>query len=152
MTRFPTGFGHALSALDLYLGPTPEIAIVGDPQAAGTRALIAEVTARRFLPNHVLAVAPPAGAGAAGRVELLRDRPAKDDKPTAHVCERFVCKLPVRPGRARGSAQRLMTSCPSPEAVIVPSEGPEGAYACSSEPLLPATRSGSVFSRTTRRS
>ena len=29
--RAPTGFGHALQALDLYLGPSQEVAVVGRP-------------------------------------------------------------------------------------------------------------------------
>ena len=28
-------------------------------------------------------------------VPLLQDRPQRDGSPTAYVCERFVCKLPV---------------------------------------------------------
>jgi uncharacterized protein YyaL (SSP411 family) len=94
MARWPTGFGHALGALDLYLGPVKEVAIVGDPAAPSTRALAAEVTAERYVPNHVLAVAAPSEAEDAA-VELLRDRPTRDGAATAYVCERFVCKLPV---------------------------------------------------------
>jgi len=92
MAGAPSGFGHALCALDLYLGPVREVAIVGDPAAAETRALAAEVTTRRFVPNHVLAVAAP---GEAGDVALLLDRPQLDGRPTAYVCERFTCRLPV---------------------------------------------------------
>jgi uncharacterized protein YyaL (SSP411 family) len=91
--RAPTAFGHALGALDLYLGPSREIAIVGDPDAEETRLLLNEVTAARFLPNAVIAVAPP------GRVPdgltLLEGRPQVDGAPTAYVCERFACKMPV---------------------------------------------------------
>jgi len=95
MAGAPTGFGHALCALDVYLGPVKEVAIVGDPAAERTRALAAEVTARRFLPNHVLAVAAPDDAASIEAVALLRERPQVEGKPTAFVCERFACKLPV---------------------------------------------------------
>jgi uncharacterized protein YyaL (SSP411 family) len=95
MGKWPTGFGHALCALDLYLGPVKEVAIVGDQQSRETRALAAEVTTERYLPNHVLAVAGRADAEAIETVELLRDRVPRDGAPTAYVCERFVCKLPV---------------------------------------------------------
>ena len=71
------------------------MAIVGDPASEQTRALVAEVTAKRFLPNHVLAVASPGDAASVAAVALLRDRPQRDGRPTAYVCERFVCKLPV---------------------------------------------------------
>jgi uncharacterized protein YyaL (SSP411 family) len=95
MAQMPTGFGQALCALDRYLGPPREIAIVGDPEADATRALVAEATSARFLPNAVLAVAAPGDAGAAEAVALLRDRSAIDGRPTAYVCERFACRLPV---------------------------------------------------------
>jgi hypothetical protein len=91
--RAPTAFGHALCALDLYLGPTREVAIVGEPDAPATRALADEVLRERFLPNVVVAVAPP-GVVPEG-LTLLEDRPQVDGEPTAYVCERFACKLPV---------------------------------------------------------
>jgi hypothetical protein len=92
MVRAPSGFGHALCALDLYLGPTREVAIVGDPGAPATRALVDQVVRARFLPNVVLAVARPAQAGG---VALLEDRPQIGGSPTAYVCERFSCRAPV---------------------------------------------------------
>ncbi len=95
MAGAPSGFGHALCALDRYLGPVREVAIVGDPRAAATRALAAEVTTKRFLPNHVLAVADADDESSRAAVALLRERPQLEGKPTAYVCERFTCRLPV---------------------------------------------------------
>jgi uncharacterized protein YyaL (SSP411 family) len=95
MAGAPAGFGHALCALDLYLGPVREIAIVGDPAAEATRALADEVTTRRYVPNHVLAVAGPRDQASRSEVALLLERPQRDGRPTAFVCERFTCKLPV---------------------------------------------------------
>jgi uncharacterized protein YyaL (SSP411 family) len=95
MAEAPHGFGQALSALDLYVSPVPEVAVIGDPQGDDTRALVAEVTTKRFLPNHVLAVAAPDDAQSREKVPLLRDRVADDGKALAYVCERFVCRLPV---------------------------------------------------------
>jgi hypothetical protein len=94
MMRAPTGFGHALSAVDLAVGPAQEIAIVGDPSAA-TTALIDEIVRARYLPNAVLAVTSPDDERASGSVALLADRPAVDGRPTAYVCTRFVCQRPV---------------------------------------------------------
>ncbi|MEO8477676.1 MAG: thioredoxin domain-containing protein [Actinomycetota bacterium] len=93
MGEAPTGFGHALSALDLYLGPGQEIAIVGDPDDEGTRALVGEVSGA-FRPNVVLAVGAP-GSEASTVVPLLAERDLRDGVPTAYVCRRFVCRLPV---------------------------------------------------------
>jgi uncharacterized protein YyaL (SSP411 family) len=83
--------GHALCAVDLYVGRSREVAIVGDPDAVDTKALVAEVHGR-FLPNAVLAVGQP---GAASEVPLLQDRQQLDGKATAYVCEQFVCQQPV---------------------------------------------------------
>ena len=91
----PTGFGTALCALDLYLGPSKEIAVVGDPGSEDTLALIREIRTARFLPNAVLAVAAPGDERSRDAIALLSDRPAIDGRPTAYVCERFACKLPV---------------------------------------------------------
>jgi uncharacterized protein YyaL (SSP411 family) len=95
MAGAPSGLGHALCALELYLGPVREVAILGDPAADATRALAAEVLSARFVPNHVLAVAAPEDAAAREAVALLLERPQIDGRPTAYVCERFTCKLPV---------------------------------------------------------
>jgi uncharacterized protein YyaL (SSP411 family) len=92
MVRAPSAFGHALSALDLYLSASKEIAIVGEFDPA--RPLLEEVW-RRYLPNVVLAATPPGDAEAAEMVPLLRDRAPVDGEPAAYVCERFVCRKPV---------------------------------------------------------
>jgi uncharacterized protein len=92
MVRAPSAFGHALSALDLYLSSSREIAIVGDLDDAGP--LLSEVW-RRYLPNGVVAAASPGDSDAADSVPLLRDRSPVDGKPAAYVCERFMCQRPV---------------------------------------------------------
>jgi uncharacterized protein YyaL (SSP411 family) len=94
MARSPTGFGNALCALDLYLGPSREVAIVGDPGSEDTKRLVAEVHGR-YLPNTVLAVASPDDVVSNEAVGLLQDRPQVDGKATAYVCRRFVCQFPV---------------------------------------------------------
>jgi uncharacterized protein len=93
--RAPTGFGTALCALDLYLGPAPEVAIVGDPQDPRTGALRDEVVRARYVPNAVLAMGRPDDDAAGRTIPLLRDRTPVDGAPTAYVCERFACRLPV---------------------------------------------------------
>jgi uncharacterized protein YyaL (SSP411 family) len=72
-----------------------EVAIVGDPASAQTRALAEEVTAKRFLPSHVLAVADADDERSREEVALLLERPQLEGRSTAFVCERFACKLPV---------------------------------------------------------
>jgi len=99
MAQAPTVFGSALCALDLYVGPAHEVAIVGEPGAPDTLALLDEVTRVRFLPNVVLAVGA-ADEESARIVPLMADRVQVDDKATAYVCERFVCRMPVVEGQA----------------------------------------------------
>jgi uncharacterized protein YyaL (SSP411 family) len=91
MGRQPTGFGRMLCALDTLLHPSQEVAIVGDPEAAATQALLAEVR-RRYLPNTVLALKVP---NAESMLPLLEGRGPVDGKPAAYVCEHYACKLPV---------------------------------------------------------
>ena len=95
MRSAPGGFGEALCALDLYLGPSHEVAILGDPDASDTRALVDEVLRAQWRPNVVIAIAPPGDPGAAETVSLLADRRAVDGRPTAYLCQRFVCLLPT---------------------------------------------------------
>ena len=92
MARYPTGFGQWLVALDFALGPQQEIAILGDPAAPETHALL-DILRRTYLPRAVWSVAPlplPPGTPA-----LFHDRKLKDGHPTAYVCQHFVCRLPV---------------------------------------------------------
>jgi uncharacterized protein YyaL (SSP411 family) len=94
LTRTPSMFGHALGALDLYLGTSKEIAVVGTPDADDTRVLI-ETVWRRFEPSVVLAAAADGDEEAQRTVPLLADRDAVDGTAAAYVCERFVCRRPV---------------------------------------------------------
>ena len=94
MGEQPSAFGRLLCALDLYLNAGQEIAIIGDPAAADTQALLAEVR-RRYLPNGVLALAAPGNAAASELIPLLADRSAISGRATAYVCRNFVCNLPV---------------------------------------------------------
>jgi hypothetical protein len=94
MGQQPLAFGRMLGALDLALSPGQEIAIIGDPAAADTRALLAEVW-RRYLPNSVLACAAPTDEAALAAVPLLANRGQMDGRATAYVCRNYVCKLPV---------------------------------------------------------
>jgi uncharacterized protein YyaL (SSP411 family) len=94
MARAPSGFGHALCALDLYLSASREIAILGDLSDERTRSLV-EAVWERYLPNVVLAVGSPGDDRAAKTVPLLAGREQVDGQPAAYVCERFACRMPV---------------------------------------------------------
>ncbi len=92
MTRHPSGFGRYLGALDFHLGPVAEVALVW-PDGSGPGPL-AETAFRGYVPNR-LVVGAPAGSPALAGLPLLAERGAVDGKPTAYVCRRYVCQLPV---------------------------------------------------------
>ena len=93
MQRFPTAAGHWLGALDFYLSKTKEIVIVGEREDRGTVELVREVF-RNYLPNRVF-VGSPEGIGGGSDLPLLQDRHLTNGRPTAYVCENYVCQLPV---------------------------------------------------------
>jgi uncharacterized protein len=94
VARAPTGFGHALGAIDFALGRVREVAVVGDPGAGDTDALLAQVW-RTYQPNRVVAMAAPGDRDAVAEVPLLAERTATGGRATAYVCEHFVCQRPV---------------------------------------------------------
>jgi len=97
MLQYPTAFAHWLGAAAFILSEPQEVAIVGEPGLEDTAALIDTVFAE-YRPNVVAAL------GDSGEViPLLKDRPRLDDKATAYVCRRFVCKTPVTEPEALAS-------------------------------------------------
>ncbi len=82
--RAPSAFGHALCALDLYLAPPRELAVIGSPRDAIARAALGG-----FDPDAVVAFGP------AEEVPLLAGKDFVDGRPTLYVCERFACRAPV---------------------------------------------------------
>jgi uncharacterized protein YyaL (SSP411 family) len=91
----PTAFAFLLGALERLVSPPIEIAVVGDPGAAGTQALRAEVVGR-LIPASVAVTAAPAGSsGGAPTTPLLEGRTEVAGQPAAYVCERYACRAPV---------------------------------------------------------
>jgi len=108
----PLGFAQWLVALDLYLAPPVEVAIVGgpaeilaegvgevatsegafgDPSGQHETPLLAVVRAA-FRPDVVVAASSSAAISA---VPLLTGRRPVDGRPAAYVCRRFACAAPV---------------------------------------------------------
>jgi uncharacterized protein YyaL (SSP411 family) len=84
LPRAPGAFGHALCALDLYLSPPRELAVIGSPDDE-----VAKWALAPFDPNAVVAFGPAAG------IPLLEGKDYVDGKPAVYVCERFACQAPV---------------------------------------------------------
>ena len=94
MQRFPTAAGHWLGALDFYLSKVKEVAIVGEPDSEATASLVEKVY-QDYLPNRVVVGTANAGKDSGSDLPLLHDRKQVGGRPTAYVCENYVCQLPV---------------------------------------------------------
>jgi uncharacterized protein YyaL (SSP411 family) len=90
--RYPTSFARWLSAADFALGNVKQVAVVGDPGQAETQALLAEIRSK-YRPCTVVALSPFPPSEKVP--PLLYNRQMIGFKPTAYVCEQFVCKTPV---------------------------------------------------------
>jgi len=86
--RQPGSFAHLLCAIDFYCGCPKEIAVVGDPEAEETRALLNQIF-QVYLPNKVVACGSDSGTF------LLKNRSRVNGKTAVYVCENFTCKAPV---------------------------------------------------------
>jgi hypothetical protein len=89
--NYPTAFAHWLCAMDFALSKPKEIALVGDPTRADTRALL-DVIGKPYRPNQVVAVTAATDRSV---IPLLEGRAQVDGRATAYVCENFACRLPV---------------------------------------------------------
>jgi len=94
-SRNAHGYARLLSAIDVAVGPSVEVAIIGDPAAADTRALL-ETLRDEYLPRAVVAVVGPDEAESqAELVPLFAGREQIDGKATAYVCINYACQLPT---------------------------------------------------------
>jgi uncharacterized protein YyaL (SSP411 family) len=97
MIRYPTAFAQWLCAADFAIGPTHEVALIGDPEEPGTKDLI-EILWQTYRPQILTAIStyPPDQNSPA----LVSNRPLLKDQPTAYVCHAFSCRNPVNsPGK-----------------------------------------------------
>lgn len=94
LAQYPTAFGSWLQALDLVLNPYRQVAIVWDREASAEKiSTLTAVAEKTYRPRCVYARSPLPVAH--NDPELLQNRPAMNNAPTAYVCQHFVCQLPV---------------------------------------------------------
>ena len=84
-------FGQLLCAVDLYLSPPVEVAVIGPPSDPATRAL-ADAARAGFHPTAVYAFGDGSSAGG---IALLEGKGLVGGQPAVYVCERFACQAPV---------------------------------------------------------
>jgi uncharacterized protein YyaL (SSP411 family) len=88
--------GQALLALDMYLGPTREIVVLGSGTSSDTAAALAELR-HRFIPNKVVACRPPGSTAqrSAALDALFAGKALEGLEPGVFVCENFACQAPA---------------------------------------------------------
>jgi hypothetical protein len=94
MREQPLAAGRFLAAADFYFGPAKEVALAGDRQLAELDSLL-NATYAGYEPNLVVGYIDPDRHDITARLPFLQDRPAKDGRATAYVCEAFACLAPV---------------------------------------------------------
>ncbi len=90
--QYPTAFGKWLQAIDFAIGSVREIAILGDLEDQATQAMVM-ATWNLYDPYRVVAISnyPPSMESPM----LVKERKLVDEKPTAYICQNFVCKSPI---------------------------------------------------------
>ncbi|GAA3190049.1 MULTISPECIES: thioredoxin domain-containing protein [Streptomyces] len=106
--RAPRFIGWGLAVAEAALDGPREIAVVGPPDGAATRALHRTALLGNT-PGAVVALGEP-GTDDADAIALLRDRPLVDGAPAAYICRHFACERPVTDpdelsGRLRGTVR-----------------------------------------------
>ena len=92
----PSSMPQMLVALSWSRSKPKQVVIAGKADDAATQAMLREVH-RHFVPHEMLILAD-GGSGQqffADRVEFMKSVSKIDNKPTAYVCENFVCQLPT---------------------------------------------------------
>ncbi len=85
-----------LVALSTYHAGMPQIVIVGDPEAADTRALFNAIR-QRYMPTAVIVPVAPRYRDELVRVLSWVDgMKARDGRATAYVCRDFACQAPTQ--------------------------------------------------------
>jgi len=91
------GYSSAmLTALNFWVGPTQEIVIAGNADAADTKQML-KLVRSKFLPNAVVLLHEQdnASSGIYKIVPFTKNQVVIKGKATAYVCENYVCKQPV---------------------------------------------------------
>ncbi len=90
--RYPLGFGRWLSAAENALGTLKQVAVLGEAGDENFQRML-KVIRSEYRPGMVIATSShPVKKDSPA---LLNDRTMIESKPTAYVCEGFVCKMPT---------------------------------------------------------
>jgi uncharacterized protein len=92
----PRACGQLLAALDMALGPMPEIVLLGDATCESMAAAV-HALHQRYLPNKVVAcrATNQASREASPLAPLFAGKKLEGPEPGVFICERFACRAPV---------------------------------------------------------
>ncbi|WMT58271.1 thioredoxin domain-containing protein [Truepera radiovictrix] len=93
LVRHPNGFGTSLQVLAQLLAPPQEVALVGPLEHPEMRAM--EALLSTLPPEVAVARVAAEGDPLAAHLPFVRGRRALQGEPTAYVCQRGACQLPV---------------------------------------------------------
>ena len=95
MVSSPMAAPQMLSALDFYLGPVQELAVVGDVNSAKTQKAL-RIIRQRFRPNQVVAFKSTTEESSAleATIPLLGGKTSHGEV-TTYICHDFACQAPV---------------------------------------------------------
>jgi uncharacterized protein YyaL (SSP411 family) len=111
MQSSPAAAGQWLLALDLYLGPTAEIALVGDLQSDELQQLWSDMQ-QLFIPRQVFAAHQQGTSPSRPLEALLASKEVGPGlSPRVYVCQDFACQAPVEGATA---IRQLWESLASP--------------------------------------
>ena len=95
ISQSPLAYTQFLVAVDSALGPSHEVVIAGDPEAADTQAIL-QALRTRFLPNQVVLLRPERDpAGIARLAPFTEFETSLYGKATAYVCHNYRCEYPT---------------------------------------------------------
>ncbi len=97
-----------LTALDFFIGPAYEIAIVGDQNLRETRNMLRAIRTK-FIPNKVILFKRENDTSLENLATFTKDMEAIDGKTTAYICKNFVCNRPVTSAK---EALKILTDAP----------------------------------------
>jgi uncharacterized protein YyaL (SSP411 family) len=96
MEQAPQGVSYMLSALDFYLGPTTQMAIVGGKSDPQTKKFL-EIIRGCFLPNKIIALREPADSTKESEelIPLFKEKKPVNGAPVVYLCENYSCRVPI---------------------------------------------------------
>ncbi|MBN1515619.1 thioredoxin domain-containing protein [Candidatus Sumerlaeota bacterium] len=94
--RAPSAVAQFMIAFDFLQGPSCEVVIAGNPQAADTQAMLRALRAE-FIPNKIVILRPPTKDTPAivKFAPYTEHKTPKDGKATAYVCQNYSCQNPT---------------------------------------------------------